>query len=118
MTPGGVVLPCHAAQMLPGLRFESIRERGLSAIWEESPAFRRFRGEGWMPEPCRSCPERGIDFGGCRCQAFLLTGDASATDPACSRSPMHERVVAARRSGGRDAGEPRYLYRSARRGRP
>ena len=85
--PGGFVLPCHAAGVIPGLTFENVQERPLRWIWEESAAFQRFRGEDWMPEPCRSCDRRHEDFGGCRCQALLLTGDASATDPVCSLAP-------------------------------
>jgi pyrroloquinoline quinone biosynthesis protein E len=96
VAPDGRVLPCHAAQTLPGLDFESVRDRSVAEIWYGSSAFNRFRGEGWMPEPCRSCAERGVDFGGCRCQAFHLTGDAAATDPACSLAPRHDLVVAAR----------------------
>jgi pyrroloquinoline quinone biosynthesis protein E len=77
---------------LPGLHFENIRERSLSWIWHESPSFNRFRGTAWMPEPCRTCPQRDIDFGGCRCQAALLTGDPSATDPVCTLSP-HRHLI-------------------------
>lgn len=90
INPSGKVLPCHAAEILPGMTFENVRERPLQWIWQESASFQRFRGEEWMPEPCRSCERRGEDFGGCRCQAFLLAGDASATDPACSLAPTHE----------------------------
>ncbi len=74
VNPSGKVLPCHAAEVLPGLSFENVRERPLEWIWQESESFRKFRGEEWMPEPCRSCDRRAEDFGGCRCQAFLLTG--------------------------------------------
>ncbi len=84
--PSGRVLPCHAAGVIPDLVFENACERPLRWIWEESAAFRRFRGEDWMPEPCRSCDRRTEDFGGCRCQAMLLTGNAAATDPVCSLS--------------------------------
>lgn len=87
VAPGGDVLPCHAANVIPGMRFENVQLRTLRQIWEESEAFRKFRGEGWMQEPCRSCDRRTVDFGGCRCQAFLLTADAEATDPVCSLSP-------------------------------
>lgn len=85
--PDGDVLPCHAANVLPGMKFENVQARPLRAIWYGSDAFRKYRGEEWMPEPCRSCERRAQDFGGCRCQAFLLAGDASATDPVCSLSP-------------------------------
>ena len=87
--PAGRVLPCHAAPVIPGLEFFSARERPLRWIWEDSPAFNRFRDESWMPEPCRSCDRRTRDFGGCRCQAFLLTADAASTDPVCTLAPAH-----------------------------
>ena len=87
--PKGRALPCHAAGVIPGLEFDSVREHSLQWLWHESAAFQKFRGEAWMPEPCRSCDRRTEDFGGCRCQALLLTGDAAATDPACSLSPQH-----------------------------
>jgi pyrroloquinoline quinone biosynthesis protein E len=87
--PAGRVLPCHAASVIPDLEFSNVRERPLRWIWEESPAFNRFRDESWMPEPCRSCDRRTRDFGGCRCQAFLLAGDAAATDPVCTLAPGH-----------------------------
>src|SRR6266576_87614 len=87
--PAGRALPCHAAGVIPGMVFDSTRERSLEWIWSDSTAFQKFRGESWMPEPCRSCEKRSEDFGGCRCQAFLLAGDASATDPACSLAATH-----------------------------
>jgi pyrroloquinoline quinone biosynthesis protein E len=95
INPAGKVLPCHAAEIIPGLEFENVRKRSLEYIWRESSSFQRFRGEEWMPEPCRSCDRRAEDFGGCRCQALLLTGDATATDPACSLAPAHHIVEAA-----------------------
>jgi pyrroloquinoline quinone biosynthesis protein E len=111
VTPTGDVLPCHAAMSIPGLRFDNVRERSLSSIWSESEAMRAFRGEGWMKEPCRSCAERTIDFGGCRCQAFALTGDAAATDPACALSPVHALIDRAKRAA---QGAPiRFRYRAA-----
>ena len=91
--PSGDVLPCHAAKILPGMRFENVRTTPLREIWESSEAFQRFRGEEWMSEPCRSCERRTQDHGGCRCQAFMLTGHAEATDPACSLSPDHALVT-------------------------
>ena len=94
INPAGKVLPCHAAEVLPGLTFENVREKTLAWIWQESSSFQRFRGEDWMPEPCRSCERRSEDFGGCRCQAFLLAGDATVTDPACSLAPSHGIVEA------------------------
>jgi len=109
VAPDGVVLPCHAARALP-LPFESVRARPLSAIWRDNAALRAFRGEAWMPEPCKSCDRRSIDFGGCRCQAFALTGDAAATDPACPLSPHHGLVLAARDEAAH-AGEARFVFR-------
>jgi PqqA peptide cyclase len=93
VAPDGVVLPCHAARMLP-LTFDSVAERPLRWIWAESPSFRAFRGESWMPEPCRTCDRRGIDHGGCRCRAFLATGDPAAGDPGCTRVVAFGRTVA------------------------
>jgi pyrroloquinoline quinone biosynthesis protein E len=95
INPSGKVLPCHAAEVIPGLEFENVREQTLEFIWQQSSSFQRFRGEEWMPEPCRSCDQRTQDFGGCRCQALLLTGNAEATDPACSLAPAHHIVEAA-----------------------
>lgn len=82
----------HTARRLPGLRFPNVREATLREIWYDSPGFNAFRGTGWMPEPSRSCPEKDTDLGGCRCQAYLLTQDASATDPVCENSPSHDRI--------------------------
>ncbi|GAA0527231.1 pyrroloquinoline quinone biosynthesis protein PqqE [Saccharopolyspora thermophila] len=101
VTPSGDVLPCPAAQVLP-LPRASVREHSLAWIWAESPLFQRFRGTDWMPEPCRTCFRRDIDFGGCRCQAFLLTGDAARTDPVCVLSPDHEIVAEAVRAANAD----------------
>jgi pyrroloquinoline quinone biosynthesis protein E len=89
VTPSGKVLPCHAAETIPGLEFWSVRDRALADIWFNSPAFNAFRGTDWMPPLCAACPRRDIDFGGCRCQALALTGDARATDPVCHLSPHH-----------------------------
>ncbi|MFZ5790363.1 MAG: pyrroloquinoline quinone biosynthesis protein PqqE [Pseudomonadota bacterium] len=110
ISPSGKVLPCHAAESITSLRFDTVRERSLAEIWENSEAFNRFRGTAWMPEPCRSCTRREIDWGGCRCQAFALLGDAAATDPACGLSPFHEELV---RIAGRDSGAqtPAFAYR-------
>jgi pyrroloquinoline quinone biosynthesis protein E len=96
ITPRGKVLPCHAAESITGLEFDSVRDHALGEVWEGSESLRAFRGDGWMKEPCRSCPSKAIDFGGCRCQSFLLTGDAAAADPACSLSPHHGLIEAAR----------------------
>jgi pyrroloquinoline quinone biosynthesis protein E len=90
ITPSGRVLPCHAAESITHLCFDNIKDRPLADIWLNGDAFQKYRGTSWMKEPCRSCPRKEIDFGGCRCQAFALTGDATNTDPACSLSPMHE----------------------------
>ncbi|HKS76866.1 MAG TPA: pyrroloquinoline quinone biosynthesis protein PqqE [Terriglobales bacterium] len=110
--PAGQVLPCHAAGVIPGMRFDSVRAHPLAWIWRESEAFRRFRGEEWMQEPCRSCDRRGNDFGGCRCQALLVTGDVNATDPVCSLSPRHGLVEIARGDGALiPVGEVRWAYR-------
>ncbi len=97
VAPDGAVLPCQAAREIPGLDFPNVRAASLADIWYESPVFQRFRGESWMAEPCRSCDRRAVDFGGCRCQAFLLTGDMAATDPVCHLSPVHEIVELALR---------------------
>jgi pyrroloquinoline quinone biosynthesis protein E len=109
VAPDGAVLPCHAARSLP-MSFATVRDAPLARIWHDGEAMRAFRGEEWMPEPCRSCDRRAIDFGGCRCQAFALTGDARATDPACSLAPRHAlvREARARAEAGR---EPRFVYR-------
>ena len=93
VTPAGRVLPCHAAEVIPGLEFWNVREHSLADIWRASPAFLEFRGTDWMREPCRSCARRDQDFGGCRCQAFMLTGDARATDPVCHLSADHGLVA-------------------------
>jgi PqqA peptide cyclase len=95
IAPDGTAMPCHAARMLPGLNLPNVRDADIRAIWYDSPAFNRFRGEAWMKEPCRSCPERSRDFGGCRCQAYLLTGDPDNADPVCDLSPHHALVTAA-----------------------
>ena len=110
LTPAGRVLPCHAAETIPGLVFWSVRDRPLAAIWRESPAFQAFRGTAWMPEPCRSCEMREVDFGGCRCQAMAIAGHAAATDPACELSPHHALLQAfAEQESAAPAG--RYVYR-------
>jgi pyrroloquinoline quinone biosynthesis protein E len=88
IAPNGVVLPCHGATQITGLTFDNVREHSLDWIWQESEAFRMFRGDSWMKEPCRSCPRKTVDFGGCRCQAFALTGDAANPDPVCTLTPL------------------------------
>ena len=109
VTPSGRVLPCHAAETLPGLRFPNVAEASLGQIWTVDPVFARFRGTVWMPEPCRSCERREIDWGGCRCQAFALTGDAARTDPACALSADHDVMAAALADAARPA--PDFAYR-------
>jgi len=109
ITPAGRVLPCHAAEVIPGLEFWNVREYSLADIWHASPAFAAFRGTDWMHEPCKSCPRRDQDFGGCRCQAFMIAGDARVADPVCHLSPHHalvEQLAAARE-------ETAYSYRSS-----
>ena len=114
ITPDGVALPCHAARMLPGLEFPNVRERSLEYVWRESSGFTRFRGDEWMKEPCRSCPEKTRDLGGCRCQAYLMTGDAANTDPVCDLSPHHHLVTeaVARAEQPREPVEKPLVFRS------
>jgi pyrroloquinoline quinone biosynthesis protein E len=115
ITPQGRVLPCHAAESLPGLQFDNVRDKPLSEIWLNGQAFQKYRGTDWMKEPCRSCDRREIDFGGCRCQAFAMTGDATNTDPACSLSPRHAEFAAlAQVESGKEP--PPFIYR--RMGKP
>jgi pyrroloquinoline quinone biosynthesis protein E len=110
VTPSGKVLPCHAAETIPGLVFDNVRDKPLAEIWLHGQAFERFRGTGWMIEPCRSCERREIDWGGCRCQAFAVTGNAAAADPACVRSSHHAGLVAlAEREA--QAPPPPFVYR-------
>lgn len=113
VAPNGEVLPCQAATTIPGLAFTNVRDHPLEWIWNESDAFARFRGTDWMQEPCRSCPlgRQEVDWGGCRCQALRLAGDAAATDPVCRFSPHHDRVVAAREPARTD----RFTYRTMQR---
>jgi pyrroloquinoline quinone biosynthesis protein E len=107
--PSGRVLPCHAAETIPGIDFPSVRTASLAEVWYRSSAFNTFRGTDWMPEPCRSCERREIDWGGCRCQAFALTGDARRTDPVCALAPDHHLVEAARRHATRTP--PAFVHR-------
>jgi PqqA peptide cyclase len=93
VTADGLALPCHEARMLPGLNFPNVRDHDLGWIWYDSPGFNAYRGDSWMKEPCRSCPEKVKDFGGCRCQAYMLTGDATNADPVCGLSPLHHLVT-------------------------
>jgi pyrroloquinoline quinone biosynthesis protein E len=94
--PTGRLLPCHEAGELPGLDFWNVSDHSVRECWNDAPGMQAYRGTEWMPEPCRSCPDRERDFGGCRCQAFRILGDAGLTDPACALAPGHEQIVAAR----------------------
>jgi pyrroloquinoline quinone biosynthesis protein E len=102
VTPDGRAMPCHAAHILP-LEFPDLRDHSLASAWHDSDAFQRFRGTSYLGEPCRSCDQREVDHGGCRCQAFLLTGDATAADPVCGLSPRHDLVVTARGAAAQTA---------------
>jgi pyrroloquinoline quinone biosynthesis protein E len=106
IAPEGRALPCHGAHDLPGMGDSNVREHSLQWIWQDSPAFNLFRGEAWMPAPCRTCERRALDFGGCRCQAYALTGDAAQTDPTCVLAPAHELILTARARA--EAGELYY----------
>ena len=112
ISPSGRAMPCHAAETLPGFTFPRVAEHDLAWIWAQSDAFTRFRGTGWMPEPCRSCDRREIDWGGCRCQAFALLGNAALTDPACELSPDHHVMAEAAEESARPA--PSYVFRRLR----
>ncbi len=113
IAPNGDALPCHAAGVIPGLRFENVKDKSLRQIWELNDAFQKFRGEDWMQEPCKTCDRRTQDFGGCRCQAMLLSGDASATDPVCSLAPTRAAVneILAKVQTLTSSIEPEFLYR-------
>lgn len=111
VSPNGRVLPCHAAESIPGLEFWHVQDHALGDIWRHSPAFNAFRGTAWMPEPCQSCDRKEIDWGGCRCQALALLGDAAATDPACAKSPSHARIETLAASEAADDAPPDYIYR-------
>ncbi len=115
VTPAGTVLPCHAAATLPGFRFDNVSRRPLAEIWFEGEAFRRFRGTDWMPALCKECPERTLDWGGCRCQAFALTGAADATDPVCDRSPLNAEIRALARAEA-SSHPPPLVYRGRKDG--
>lgn len=106
VAPDGTALPCHTAGMLPGLAFPNVRDMDIRSIWFDSEGFNRYRGEGWMKAPCRDCPEKEKDLGGCRCQAFMLTGDPAVADPVCDKSPMHDKVTEAVERAQRGGGEP------------
>lgn len=117
VAPDGLALPCHSARMLPGIDFPSVRKMPLREIWYDSTAFQRYRGEDWMSPTCRTCDDRGKDFGGCRCQAFLLAGSAAATDPVCPRSPRRpevDRLIAQGRQRAPLTQPLRFVPRAAR----
>jgi len=114
VTPNGEVLPCQSAKVIPDLKFPSVRDSDLKTIWNESELFNAFRGTDWMKAPCRECPEREIDLGGCRCQAFLLTGDARATDPVCSLSPQHNIITEAIAAAEKDVDKEKIVFRNVR----
>jgi pyrroloquinoline quinone biosynthesis protein E len=116
VAPSGEVLPCHAAGTLP-LQHDRIQERSLADIWYNGLAFQAFRGETWLEAPCRDCPERSLDFGGCRCQALAFTGRATATDPACPRSVEHPQVLQLRRRAAETGLPPAYVLRRHASGR-
>ncbi|GAN75785.1 pyrroloquinoline quinone biosynthesis protein PqqE [Acidisphaera rubrifaciens] len=113
ITPSGRALPCHAAETIPGLEFWNVRDHSVRDIWLHAPSFNAFRGTDWMAEPCRSCARRDVDFGGCRCQALAIAGDATATDPACALSPLHDHLLALAEADAQTA-EIRYAYRGRR----
>jgi len=110
VTPSGKVLPCHAAESIPSLNFETVRDMSLTDIWYDSQAFNAYRGDSWMPDLCRSCDRKGVDFGGCRCQAMALAGDAATTDPVCILSPMRHLLVEQAEIDSR-AKPPEFVYR-------
>jgi pyrroloquinoline quinone biosynthesis protein E len=112
VTPDGTALPCHAARMLPGLEFPNVRSASIDEIWYDSSGFNHFRGDEWMKEPCRSCPEKVRDFGGCRCQAYLMTGDAANADPVCDLSPHHHLVTEAVALAGQPPADRPLVFRS------
>ncbi len=111
VTPSGKVLPCHAAESIPHLVFDNVKDKPLAWIWAEGAAFNAYRGTDWMPEPCRSCERKEADFGGCRCQAMAYAGDAGLTDPACIKSPHHARMQEMALTEAADV-PPDYVYRT------
>jgi pyrroloquinoline quinone biosynthesis protein E len=118
VTTTGKALPCHAAETIPHLEFWNVRNHAIVDIWTNSPAFNAFRGEDWMREPCRSCPRKTIDYGGCRCQALALTGDAREADPVCHLSPHHAKIAAIAAQNEVAGGAPIYSYRRMKQREP
>jgi len=112
VAPNGSVLPCHGATQITSLSFDNVRDHPLQWIWHESPAFEMFRGDSWMKDPCRSCPRKAVDFGGCRCQAFALTGDARNTDPVCTLTPLRSIIDQALLEPLQSPSSSPYRYRS------
>jgi pyrroloquinoline quinone biosynthesis protein E len=110
IAPNGTALPCHGATQITTLRFDNVRDHTLEWIWQESEAFRAFRGDSWMKEPCRSCSRKAVDFGGCRCQAFALTGDAANTDPVCTLTPLRSIIDDALLEPAQSTREYQYRY--------
>ncbi|MGR9087582.1 MAG: pyrroloquinoline quinone biosynthesis protein PqqE [Gammaproteobacteria bacterium] len=120
IAPDGVALPCHEARVLPGIDCPNVRDFSIEYIWNESKAFNFFRGDDWMKEPCRSCDEKQKDYGGCRCQAYLLSGDMYAADPVCGKSPDHhliEKAIASARASALEANEKPLIFRNSRNSR-
>jgi pyrroloquinoline quinone biosynthesis protein E len=120
IAPDGVALPCHSARELPELDCPSVNDFSIEQIWNESKAFNFFRGNEWMKEPCRSCDEKEKDFGGCRCQAYLLTGDMYNTDPVCSKSPNHhviEAAISSAKASALSADEKPLVFRNSKNSR-
>jgi len=113
VTPDGTALPCHAARQLP-IAFPNVREQSLSDIWYKSTGFNHFRGDAWMPESCRSCPDKQRDFGGCRCQAYMLTGDAANADPVCGKSSDHYLIEQARRDSEQASSLAQLVFRNSK----
>ncbi len=115
IAPDGTALPCHTARMLPGLEFPNVAEHSIESIWYDSEGFNRYRGKGWMKEPCRSCPEADDDLGGCRCQAFMLAGDPAAADPVCDKSPdrhvVDQAIIQAQSAQTNIVGEQPLIFR-------
>jgi len=109
ISPTGKVMPCHAAASIKGLEFDNVKDRHLRDIWLNSSSFEKYRGTDYLPEPCKSCEFKEVDFGGCRCQAFMFTGDATNTDPACAKSPLHKDLLAIAEKESQEQSE--FLYR-------
>ena len=113
IAPDGIALPCHAARQLP-ISFPNVREQSLAKIWYESNAFNQYRGDAWMPESCRTCPDKSRDFGGCRCQAYMLTGNASDADPVCAKSPYHHLIEQARAESHQYSSLDKLIFRNSK----